>query len=99
MAEGYKDSEVTWVSWSKGSHCAARSEDGKWYRARIINVIQKNTIEVKVYSSSIGKRPLVLGFRGIDTNRWGEVYCGHVVEHQTPIKGSRVQISRAKLFP
>ena len=27
---------------------------------------------------------------------WGEVYCGHVVEHQTPIKGSRVQISHVQ---
>ena len=38
MAEGYKDSEVTLVSWSKRSHCAVRSEDEKWYQARIINV-------------------------------------------------------------
>ena len=47
MAEGYKDSEVTWVSWQKGGHCAARAEDGKWYRARITNIIHKNVIEVR----------------------------------------------------
>ena len=61
MAEGYKDSEVTWVSWTKGSHCAARADDGKWYRARISNVIHKNVIEVRVNLSDVVRKP-VLGF-------------------------------------
>ena len=39
MAEEYKNSEVTWVAWQKGGHCAALSQNGKWYRARITNMI------------------------------------------------------------
>ena len=47
MAEEYKNSEVTWVAWQKGGHCAALSQNGKWYRARITNMIHKNVIEVR----------------------------------------------------
>ena len=39
MAEEYKNSEVTWVAWQKGGHCAALSQNSKWYRARITNMI------------------------------------------------------------
>ena len=39
MAEEYKNSEVTWVAWQKGGHCAALSQNDKWYRARITNMI------------------------------------------------------------
>ena len=49
MAEEYKDSEVTWVAWQKGSHCAALSQDGKWYRSRITNMLHKNVIEVSFH--------------------------------------------------
>ena len=48
MAEEYKNSEVTWVAWQKGGHCAALSQNGKWYRARITNMIHKNVIEVRL---------------------------------------------------
>ena len=53
MAEAYKDSEVTWVSWQKGGHCVALSEDGKWYRARITKIIHKNLIEVSSWKRII----------------------------------------------
>ena len=39
MAGEYKNSEVTWMAWQKGGHCAALSQNGKWYRARITNMI------------------------------------------------------------
>ena len=39
MAEEYKNSEVTWVAWQKGGHCAALSQNDKWCRARIANMI------------------------------------------------------------
>ena len=39
MAEEYKNSEVTWVACQKGGHCAALSQNDKWCRARITNMI------------------------------------------------------------
>ncbi|XP_062602019.1 RING finger protein 17-like, partial [Saccostrea cucullata] len=47
MEEEYRDSEPQWINWDEGTFCAVRRpEDGKWYRARIEQVMNKNVMEV-----------------------------------------------------
>lgn len=39
--------EFKWVQWNVGSSCVAKyTEDGKWYRSKILKVMDKNLVEV-----------------------------------------------------